>query len=447
MPTVILANVRADYPETVREVSGLLEGTGTNTDTCARFLWHAREGDVVVIPRGMDPDYPEYVFAHLGMRGDSVTVIQVDGLMSDSSLQGPDLFGQLDEIVRDNPVDWSLFPFVVTPATVALSERLGVRTMPGTAFARERGTDLLNMKSTFRRLAAGVGVPIPAGCIARSEEELAHGLRTRLECAQRVVVKQDRGGGGHGNVGVTKDAGSRMPGTRETLPVAERTPEELAHALWAELSDPLSPTVVLEDYLTGNTRFFLEYLVEDNAVELVNSGLICYEAHADLDPKWTGLEVPLRPTVEQLPEISRHAEKMMACIQGIGYRGYINIDGLITQDGAIIFHETNARWGGGLVYHEVASRLLGSTYKETHLARSVLDLPAAPLSGLQGVLDKHDLAFDEKTQEGVVVLATNSDLGGGAELLQFARTRDRLEEIESRLRQVHPVSGDSPDAE
>ncbi|HEX5345940.1 MAG TPA: hypothetical protein VFW64_02380 [Pseudonocardiaceae bacterium] len=100
MPTVILANVRADYPETVREVSGLLEGTGTNTDTCARFLWHAREGDVVVIPRGMDPDYPEYVFAHLGMRGDSVTVIQVDGLMSDSSLQGPDLFGQLDEIVR-----------------------------------------------------------------------------------------------------------------------------------------------------------------------------------------------------------------------------------------------------------------------------------------------------------------------------------------------------------
>jgi Pre ATP-grasp domain/PGM1 C-terminal domain len=435
MPRIILANVRADYSESVRMTSGFLQGTKSGGDTCARFLWHADEGDVVIIPDVIDPEFVDYVGGTAGFDPASVKVLTVNKLLSDATLLDGEFVGELRCWMSD-PSEWSLFPFVLTRGVVEFGSRLGLGPLPGSEFALQSGTDLLNMKSTFRRLAAGVGTPIAAGAVARSEGELAQAIRALADQTGMVIVKQDRGGGGHGNIGLATSSSASLPGTRVTRSLRGDL-AELAGEVWAELTDTQNSLVVVETYHPAQHRFYLEYHVGDDAVSFLNGGMARYSNSADTadgSPEWVGLDLPLKLGTWSYTEVISRAREFLEVVAVIGYRGYVNIDGLITPEGDLVFHEINARWGGSLVYHSIAARLLGRSYADSHVVSSVLNIKPGPFSELLHAVRSAGLAYSSDTCEGVLILASDSDLGGGAECLIVGTSEERVRALEADLR-------------
>lgn len=436
MPRIILPNFRTDYSEQVREWSGFMKGTRSGTDTSARFLWHAEEGDVLVIPDGIDPDFKSYVGSVVGFTPESVEVLTIDRPLDEATLLDEDFAGELRSYVKE-PAEWSLFPCVVTGGVAELSTRLGLDALSGSAFARQGGIDLLNMKSTFRRLAAGAGTPIAEGVVARSAGEIRRAVKSLWEQTSTMIAKQDRSGGGHGNIGLADSHSASLPGTRETRLLGADL-EELAQGLWADLSDAYNQFVVVEAYHSADHRFYLEYHLSDDGIDFLNSGMLRYAlppGAEDGTPKWVGLDLPLRLGSRSYTEVITRSREFLDVVRRIGYRGYVNIDGLLLPDGRLVFHEINARWGGSLVYHVIAERLLGRNYADAHVVSSVLNIKPGSLSGLLEAIRRAGIGYQEGKREGVVVLGCDSDLGPGAECLILAASEERARSLETDLRE------------
>jgi pre ATP-grasp domain-containing protein len=435
MPRIILPNFRTDYSEQVREWSGFVKGTKSGSDTSARFLWHADEGDVIVIPDGIDPGFKAYVGGIAGFAPGSVEVLITDQSLDEATLQDEGFAAELRSFVK-GPSEWSLFPCVVTRGTAELAARLGFDALPGSDFARQSGIDMLNMKSTFRRLAAGVGTPIAEGVVARSPGEIHRAVMSLSRHTRMMIAKQDRSGGGHGNIGLAGSPSAWLPGTRETRLLGADL-GELAERLWSDLSDAHNQLVVVEAYHPAGHRFYLEFHVRDDGVEFLNGGMLRYAPPPDAiggSPKWVGLDLPLRLGSRSSVEVTIRAHEFLDVIRRIGYRGYANIDGLLLPDGRLMFHEINARWGGSLVYHVIAERLLGRNYADSHAVSSVLNIRPGPLSRLVEAIGQAGIGYRADKREGVVVLGCDSDLGPGAECLILAASEERTRKLEADLR-------------
>ncbi len=434
MPRIILPNFRTDYSERVREWSGFVKGTKSGSDTSARFLWHAEEGDVIVIPDGIDPGFKRYVGGIAAFAPESVHVLTIDRPLDEGTLQDDGFAADLRAFVKE-PVEWSLFPCVVTRGAAELAARLGFDALPGSDFARQSGIDMLNMKSTFRRLAAGIGTPIADGVVARGAGEIQRAVMSLSKQTRMMIAKQDRSGGGHGNIGLADSPSALLPGTRETRLFGADL-EKLAERLWSDLSDAYNQLVVVEAYHSADHRFYLEFHVGDDGVKFLNSGMLRYALPPDAiggSPKWVGLDLPLRLGSRSSTEVTIRAHEFLDLVRRIGYRGYINIDGLLLSDGRLVFHEINARWGGSLVYHIVAERLLGRNYADSHVVSSVLNIRPGPLSGLLEDIGRAGIEYRADKREGVVVLSCDSDLGPGAECLILAASEERVRKLEADL--------------
>lgn len=437
MANLFIANVRADYPDSVRTKADLIDGTAAGSDTTSRFLWHANAGDVVVLPERVDPHYALYVNEMLGMPPDALRIIEYEGLLTDEALLAS---MTLDAVKRAVGQEEGVVvqPFVQTSGTVELARLLDASEGPGASFARENGVDLLNSKANFRKLAAGVGLPIAPGSVARSERELSHDLCRRQRSGRPLIAKHDHAGGGHGNIILSAEGATRskLPGARKFLDIGNPA-GDLARELWNELTDSSYSVVTLEVYEESRDRFYLEYDLTGRVPRLVSTGSIRYGEHAtDVPPKWTGLDVPFNLDAVGGASAVSHGQLIVSAVHALGYRGMLNLDGITTVDGEFIFQEINARWGGGLVYDVIARRLLGDTYSRTHVLRSLLDMPVMEHMELRRRLTEAGAHYSHERREGALILAGRSDLGGGAEILLIASKDQGPDAIERKVREV-----------
>jgi hypothetical protein len=432
LPKIILPNFRADYSEQVRDWLGISDATASSTDTTARFLWHAEDGDVLVIPDTVDPDFPGYVADTLGIDGTSVHVERTQTPLSEAVLQDPEFIDRLAAHTGTG-AGWSLFPCVSTRAAAQLTRKLNVAALDGYEFAMQNGIDLLNMKSTFRRLAAGLGTPLTDGVVARGPAEVRSAIQELIAETGMVIAKQDRSGGGHGNIGISTSPESSFPGTREVLAYANDQLDTLADTLWSQLTDTQNQFITLETYHRADQRFFFEYHLDGDRARFLHSSILKYEQLPEGSggsAKWIGLDSPSRSEFEAT---LKPAEEFIELVRTIGYRGYVNIDGIVLDDGRVFFHEINARWSGGLIYHTVAERLLGHDYARNNFFSSILNVVPAGLADLLRSIERAGARYDKDSGEGAVVLGCNSDLGPGAELLVFSKDWDRLTAMKDEI--------------
>lgn len=437
MNNLYIANVRADYPESIRAKTGFIEGIAKGSDTTSRFLWHARAGDIVILPEQVDHRYVSYVCEMLELQQDTLHIIEHKGLLNDKALLEGETFAAIQEAVDSNS-SIVIHPFVQTRGTVQLTQSLGIPKSFGAAFAHENGVDLLNSKANFRRIAAGVGLPIAYGFVARSRYELYCALRELIKTEKPLIAKHDHAGGGHGNIILAKEGTVRsiLPGARIFFNIEDPI-DDLTQMLWDELTDESYSVVTLEVYEESRERFYLEYDLTTNFPFLVANGGIRYNNNSkNAPPKWTGLDIP--SSLDSIDSVAAASlgQRIISAVHSIGYRGMLNLDGIVTTEGKIIFQEINARWGGGLVYDVIARRLLGEDYLRTHALRSLLDLPKIEHTELRDRLTKAGVHYSRERKHGALILASRSDLGNGAEILLIAPKGHRIDEIELKVREA-----------
>jgi hypothetical protein len=417
-----------------------------------RNVWLARPGDVVVATERPGDDFLSYLANVLGWQtqdgnaplrfvtpetGANSVVLNDEALLDKQTIQA------LRRAIGA-PDEWSMLACYQTAGTARLQEELRLGASGGQAIARRYaehfGTDLLNRKSHFRQFAVGTGLPIPEGAIVTEETGLKRVIDALLPLTGNVMVKLDNGAGGTGNIVLSEVETGPSPGAFQSisLPVAngdDRT--EMVSALWQTLQERNSGSLVVEAYHPADAMFYLEFLIKpDGQAEFLNSGSIRLRRSADPAATslfWVGLQLPAALPPARLAEATLHCGRLLQLAAMMGYRGHINIDAIITPDNQLLFNEANARWGGGTVLHEVASRLLGSGFTASHVAASFRDVPSPGFGRLVALLERSGLAFSAGNRCGIVVLACDDVHTHTFEALVIAPSSNEARAMEQRL--------------
>ncbi|MEU2957152.1 peptide ligase PGM1-related protein [Streptomyces xanthochromogenes] len=432
MPKIIILNVGTAHALGDRESS-----THPITRSGWRHAWFADQGDILISPVSVDDDFLQYLGGVLGFEPATVTVLSRERIITDDLLLCDELHADLLQLIGRDPLPWQLLPCFWTPGVAELASRLGIGPRDGLNFAAQHGSDLLNRKTHFRQLAAGAGIPLPEGSVVRTSKELADAVERHLPRTGTVIVKQDDGAGGLGNLTLTTGEAAPLPGSRESRQVGEDIPA-LAAEVWEALADELSHGLVVESYHTSTHQFYLEYSIEEGGIPaFLDSGGI--RVRRDDNPAstefiWVGLDLPAPLPPALAARAMQDAQRLASLIGQIGYRGHLNIDAIATDDAGLVFNEVNARWGGGLVAHSICERLIGMGYADHYVASTVRDMPPTALSTVLEILDAQGLAFSRSSREGVVVLACDPLLINNMECLVVADTRERARQIEGQLR-------------
>lgn len=417
-----------------------------------RNVWLARPGDVVVATTRPCDDFLSYLADVLGWPaqdenarlqfvtpelGANSVVLNDEALLDKQTIQA----------IRSaigTPDEWSMLACYQTAGTARLQDELRLSSSGGQAIARRYaehfGTDLLNRKSHFRQFAVGTGLPIPEGAIVTEGAGLKRVIDALLPLTGNVMVKLDNGAGGTGNVVLSEVETGPSPGAFQSisLPVAngnDRT--EMVSALWQTLQERNSGPLVVEAYYPADAMFYLEFLIKpDGQAEFINSGSIRLRHSAELAATslfWIGLQLPAALPPARLAEATLHCGRLLQLAAMMGYRGHINIDAIITPDNQLLFNEANARWGGGTVLHELATRLLGPGFTASHVAASFRDVPSPGFERLVALLEQSGLAFSAGNRCGIVVLACDDVHTHTFEALVIAPSNNVARDMEYRL--------------
>ena len=400
-----------------------------------RNLWQVTEGDIVVTAIPVDERFLAYLCEVCGMDRDKITVLNLDHGVEEM-LTSPELAGQLRMLTAGRG-DWELFPAAYTQGVAGLAALLDLPAHAGLRFAAQRGDDLLNRKSHFRQLAAGVGVTIADGSVVTTEHDLTAAVERLLPETGTVVVKRDNDLGGHGNWALTTKEARPLNGIWRTIAVNGNLSETTAR-LWDLLTDR-GTTLVVESYHQSSRVFYFEYLIDaDGRPRMLHTGLKRETAGEPGAPRkvWLGLEIPADLPPGTAARALTESAQIAGTVAQLGYRGRINVDGVFTEDGSFFFSEVNARWGGCTSLHSIGERLLGPAYADDHVISGLRVVTPMRLPDAVALLRGHGLHFSPESGEGVLVLGCDGHLAKATECVLIGRTRERVREIEERLRAV-----------
>ncbi|WP_217177616.1 peptide ligase PGM1-related protein [Streptomyces sp. AC495_CC817] len=425
---LIIVNSRADAPPALQSLA-----SHPIEKSVLRSVWFAAEGDAVLTPVPVDPELLDHMAETVGTAPDATRMLSADRLLDSAATRDDDIVAWAAAEAQAEPFA-EVVACYANPGVAELAERVGA-VLPGAAFAREHGADLFNRKSLFRRFAAGLGCTIPAGAVARSLDEFASAVQAILDAHGSALVKRDNGGGGMGNVllsdtHVEPAAGASRVVRRDHIDLPE---------LWAELTGVGESSVVVESYEPPERgSFYIEYLIgaDGEPQHLADGAIDSRPAPGSAHLAWVGLRLGERAAGDAYSVARRQSDRLAGFAAATGYRGRLNVDHMVTAEGAVLLNETNARWGGGTVLDAVARRLLGPGYAETASVSSLRDLPALSYREARRRLAGSGLLYDPATAHGAVVLATSPRTSSTMELLTVAGTRAAAGELETELRRA-----------
>lgn len=373
-----------------------------------RILWHIEDGDIVVLPVAPDAGYLAYIAELIGVRLESINLIVAppgdSEHLSADRIMNSALYDAVNHALAGRRLS-CILPLTPDAAVVILARALGAeQTLTGAAFASQGGGVMANSKVIFRAIAAGSGVPIPAGRVTHSVHEAENILADMLLTQQlAVIVKKDFGQGCRGNEILSAVDGVIPNGGRRGIVLADRVAIRAYIAeSWQWLTNDGRHSVVFERYFPGSIAIFAEFNVSDAGVEFAGVGEMLATPIAD------GQVIPpvgLSPTT--VAEIIAGGARISASMQTIGYRGTLSNDAIVTPDGEVFFSEYNGRITGSThIYATVGTRIVGKAWMRK---RVLLERRGWIAPSFQTAVDRlkaSGLAFNPETKQGIVLTGT-----------------------------------------
>ena len=373
-----------------------------------RLLWFAEDDDILVLPEEPEQTFVNYVCGLTGVQSSTLRVIVPPpgragtGLLSADRIAAPAFVEELAAALRDRSVD-EVFPLWPDAAVATLASALGLESaVPGYGFIAESGGRLVNSKPMFRAIAAGIGIPLPAGGVVTNPADAEVIISGIFDLYSPVILKREFLSGGRGNEILSQVAGVRPYGARQVVLV--ESGEELRsylHENWDRLTSGGRSPLVLERYHRDSPSIFAEFLLTDDAIELSGVGEMLPSSYA------VGEIIPvpwLKP--DQAEELIDGGRRLSRAVHGLGYRGYLSADAILTPDGEILFTEFNGRVTGSThVYGMVGKRVVGEDYADDRVLLERSGWLTSSFQEAERILRAAGLAYDARARRGIVLLS------------------------------------------
>ncbi|MFI1652010.1 peptide ligase PGM1-related protein [Streptomyces avidinii] len=418
-----ISRARPDAEATTRVLIGNDFSEDVRTDRgwtgwwVQRMAWFAENGDILVLPVRPGEDLMEYITGLTGIRRNTLTVVVPpphvgsEGTLSAARLSDPEFLATLEQAIADREV--THFSALWPDASVSrLARVLGVQeAMPGYGFVDQAGGVMVNSKSAFRTLAAGIGVPLSPGTVCTSHMAAEQGILDLLDGGP-VIVKHDYLSGGHGNEVLTTGADFRPIGARRVITVDGRAEvRSYLKERWEWLSSSGRGKPIVERYVQDSSAFFAEFLISDGDVELTGDGELLSAPYAvgEIMPA-QGLEPDL------LDEIVEGGRKLAWALHAIGYRGVLCPDAIVTPEREVLFTEYNGRITGSThIYGRIGKVAVGEGFgKDRVLLERVWPegWHTPSFSAALTALEQAGLAYDPRSRTGVILTTAHDGNSG-----------------------------------
>lgn len=426
---------------TTREMAGLSqEGLRHAGAQGQRMLWCARPGDVIVLPNRPDPDFLSYVTELLGFDAASVDVVapgREGEVLTRGRVEDESFVAEVRDRVRSRGAD-RVETFYFDGPVTWLVRRLGLdRGTNGFGFVDQGGNELLNSKVMFRMLAAGTALPVPDGIVTETESDAVEFLWELLSSGKSAIVKQDTGSAGAGNEIITPAGDVDAIGAEHHVVFTDR--DALAEHVakrWQWYTEDFRRPAVLEEYVPDSLPIWGEAAITDEGVEVYGHGKI------RLRPVCEGVIIPVPPPdsdTEAFRTFLACLESLAGTLRAMGYRGMVNIDGILTPDGRTLFNELNGRWGGSTHLFTIGERILGTGYLDDRCIIERRGCAFPSFEAARRTLAEHGLAYDPATRTGVIIAVYGTHLDGtGGEACIVGESLADVERLEAAVRELFP---------
>ncbi|WP_115788546.1 hypothetical protein [Arthrobacter silvisoli] len=401
----------------------------------AHGLWFLNPGDVAVLMDVPDPAFVDHVLAVKEMPTDSVDVcVMPEGryerkMFDQLAIVDSELINDVLRTLRNRKPD-TVDALWMTPGVSEFAHQLGLnRAVPGFAFFQQNGYELANSKGNFRALAAASGLPIPHGRVLRDAEEAKEFSQKLLSRDGAYMAKRSHGGGGGGNYLVHLPESTAVPEESGAVRVYQATTPEAANAFWDShwswMSYEDRYPVVVEEFVGNHRTFYAEYSVGDGALPEPSVGELVYRDR--------GLAVEINPADDQIPAQLRGrmqtcSHQLASIYQGLGYRGHVSVDWIVTDSGKMRITEVNCRYTGSTHMYEVMRNLPG-IHGDRHVLQTEIELlrDEVKYADFLTLLSQVPHGYNRTTGEGTVALTP--PLGGAPDVMHVmlntvARSRD-----------------------
>lgn len=415
--------------------------------TAGRMAWFAEPGDIVVLPRDLSPAFKAYMARLRGRATDAVAFVTPDWPgetfrpLGSHELLRLGLPDRLKRLMRGRR-DWTVLAYCHERGAQLLAEALDLNPRLGAKpFLRQGGAELLNDKRVFRSLAAGRGVALAEGVVVHDEASLAAALGSLIDRTGTVIVKQDRHSGGLGNLIVSREREPAALGARDVITLDnECTIAAAARAVWARLAYVDRASLVVEAYLPTVAVATAEFRIDadENAVSFLDCGEVRQA------PILSGLVMPWSLSASTGARFIAGATELARLCCDLGYDGLVNVDGIVTADGAVVFNEFNGRIGGCSHIHHILATLAGPDYAERLVVASHSRDVAVDFARLLDAMAAQHFAFDAGRGAGIVITAEDCGESGFLEYLSVAPTREQAFRLEAAFESLLDRLGQAP---
>ncbi|MEU9580379.1 hypothetical protein [Streptomyces chilikensis] len=299
-----------------------------------RKLWQARPGDCVVMLAPCSSAFRDYVAEVVGLDVDRVEIVAPSEIRGVHALEVAADLGALERIT-ERP---ELKPFVLDGPVLEFGRRTGVRVLPYTRLPEDGTLDalrLINTKDGFRRIAAGLGLPVADGGHAETPAELASRTAEFLTDHPAAIIKTNRASNGYGNTVIRPDARRSIEQQVQDA-VAGQPARDCGWVYEEFLPFTAAPSMEMEVGDRGVTDFYsCDQRTVNNA--------------------WTGMVTPAAAGPHDR-ELRSAAAAIGGWLHEQGYRGIFDVDCGV-YDGGYVVTEANVRRTGGTYLEELARRL------------------------------------------------------------------------------------------
>jgi hypothetical protein len=307
-----------------------------------RVVGLANPGDIVAISADCPQAFVEYLQRITGIT-DMLTLRYKVSRDLRERINATSVFSSLiqdprwEEARRRNP---TLDPYMQSPAIYEAARAAGLAIPQETwkAAVTDRLTEKMNDKAILYQECENLGIPVPGYWVTDSGRVANHVISLLREGHSPLYVRQTRSGGAFGNITVEQayskyiihELGNRTLSHNEFI-------QALEHFIKTGFGEEFLITELLDLYASPGTLFF----ADDAGITVLSHTYQILQQNR----RFLGFMYPVEDDMisNHFKVIERSIHLLIEPWRQLGYRGYGNIDWMVTKDGASFIAERNAR--------------------------------------------------------------------------------------------------------
>lgn len=374
-----------------------------------RSVLMAKEGDAVVVSHDFPFEFGSYILELT--QNEKVDIIPIDSDIDDV-FGAEQLFLNLNKKVDSIPIDKDsidLSPYINSKSFYSAARKYewSICDSDWETYVNNDLSLLMNDKVSLHEECLDLGIPIPKYW-ALSKDNLISEVLIILSVYKKILIRQSRSGGGLGNLIVEKiDEGKfEVVGVEEKKLVdSSELKNYLAEFSQKSISDDFVVSQFLDLYASPGTLFY----IDNKEVKIIS--------HTDQilngQSAYTGFKYPISDNKisKWFPSIEKYVIELGKIWQNKGYRGYGNIDWMITKSGSVFIAERNARQTSIVplltlisnIFYKGSSNIKLPKGKAIYAKDFVFVNKEKSLANIISELENRNLLFDRKKGEGLIV--------------------------------------------